>query len=210
MHTDVAWQDSGSFSTITCTQTPTETLNIYTHSHKHMHAHVDAFIRHSIQIVECYRNWLQCSLSRLCFNLKYVPHIWSVTPHLYWGVPHTCCQGIPPPAWQRSSPPAGGWGVCPVGWPQGIHSHIWASAIPLSWWDEASGRTLWWSRALSIQKEGHTEHAQHHSLETQRGICVDRRHSRKARSKTEELDQSWESGVIIPLVLNCFPKTFST
>lgn len=85
--------------------------------------------------------------------------------YLCWDVPHTCCPGTPPPAWQRSSPPAVGWGVCPSGWLQGIHSHSLMSAILLSWWDEASGMTLWRSQAQSIPTVGHTEHVPHRRLE---------------------------------------------
>lgn len=182
MHADVAWQDSGGLSTITRTQTPTR---------KHFQTN-------------CWLN-KKCStflVAMLGLNLN--SYLVCVTPHLCWGVPRTCCRGIPPPAWRWSSPPAAGWGACPVGWQRGIRSRTWASAVPLSWWDEVSGRTLWWSRALSIQKEGHIEHAQHRSLETQRemNVWIESREG-KQRSNSEEEDQSEESGVIICLVPKC-------
>lgn len=104
-----------------------------------------------------------------------------------WCVPHTCCPGTPPPAWQWSSPPAGGWGACPAGWQQGSHSHTWVSAVPLSWWDAGSGRILWWNQALSIQKEGHTEHAQHRSLKT---WSADSKHGAGAQEEQIKLKQS--------------------
>lgn len=160
MHTDVAWQDSGRFSTIMWRKHPQTPLNIV-RAVTQLHACTGSHIRKETNVGTTLPNF-SYSLNHAVYKL----------PHLCWGVPHTCCQGRPPPAWQRSSPLAWSSGPCRAGWQRGIRFHTWGWAAPLSWWDAGSGRTLWWSRALSIQKEGHTEHAQHHSLEIHKPILV--------------------------------------